>query len=84
MSKRSVSPFERFGAARPGADATLLTHDFAATDTLTGLAERYFDDWRLWRVIAARNAVVDPRQIEIGTTLIIPRRPLEKGRYESL
>lgn len=84
MSERSISPYERYGAARPIEDAALLTHVFTATDSLTGLAEKYFGDWRLWRVIAERNRIVDPRQIETGMVLIIPRRPLERGRYESL
>jgi nucleoid-associated protein YgaU len=83
MSNRSISPFERYGSARPLEDAVLQTHIFTATDTLTALADKYFGDWRLWRIIAERNNIIDPRQIEIGMLLIIPRRPLEKGRYES-
>lgn len=84
MSERSISPFERYGTARPVEDAALQIGVFTATDTLSLLAERYYGDWRLWRVIAERNKIVDPRQVEIGLQLVIPRRPLEKGRYESL
>ena len=83
MSERSTSPFERYGAARPSGDAVLQTHVFAVTDTLTGLAEKYYADWRQWRWIAERNGIIDPRQIVAGTELIIPRRPLTRGRYES-
>jgi len=84
MSKRSISPFEKYGAARPIDDAALQVHVFARTDRLSSLAENYYGDWRLWRIIAERNNLPDVRQIEIGTELIIPRRPLERGRYESL
>lgn len=84
MSERSISPYERYGAARPFEDASLQIYVFTAADTISLIAERYFGDWRLWRIIAERNGIVDPRQIETGTQLVIPRRPLEKGRYESL
>ncbi len=84
MSERSISPFERYGAARPTADAVLQVHVFARTDKISALAQKYYGDWRLWRIIAERNKIADVRQIEIGTELIIPRRPLERGRYESL
>ena len=82
--QRSISPYERYGAAFPNADAVLQVHFFSVTDTLSGIAEKYYGDWRLWRVIAKRNNIADVRQIEIGTELIIPRRPMETGRYESL
>ena len=80
---RSISPFERYGKATPQADGALRIHTFIVTDTFSKLAEQYLGDWRLWRVIADRNAIVDVRQITPGTQLIIPRRPLETGRYES-
>lgn len=84
MSERSVSPYEQYGNARPDEDATLQIHVFIVTDTLSAIAQKYYGDWRLWRIIAERNHVLDPRQIAHGTELIIPRRPLERGRYESL
>jgi len=83
ISQRSISPYEKYGAAFPNADATLQVHVFSATDTLSGIAQKYYGDWKLWRVIAERNNILDVRQIEIGTELLIPRRPLERGRYES-
>ena len=83
MSKRSVSPFERYGTARPLADAALQIHVWSSTDTISSLAHKYYGDWRLWRIIAERNNLTDVREIEAGTQLIIPRRPLERGRYES-
>ena len=81
---RSISPYERYGYATPNVDATLRIHTFVVTDTISQLAEQYLGDWRLWRLIAARNAIADVRDIDPGTQLIIPRRELEKGRYESL
>lgn len=81
---RSVSPYERYGDANPFSDATLRVHTFLVTDTISNLADQYLDDWRLWRLIAERNAIADVRTIAPGTALVIPRRPLERGRYESL
>lgn len=83
MSERSISPYEKYGEPAPVEDAALRVHVFTVTDTISGLADKYFDDWRLWRVIANRNAIADVRQIAPGTQLIIPQRPLERGRYES-
>lgn len=80
---RSISPYEEFGEVAPVEDSYLTLHVFDATETITGLAHRYFGDWKLWRLIADRNAVTDPRQIESGTVLLIPERPLEMGRFES-
>lgn len=81
---RSVSPYERYGRAFPNADASLQVHVFIATDTISAVADRYYGDWRLWRIIAVRNRIADVRQIVAGTPLIIPQRPLQTGRYESL
>jgi nucleoid-associated protein YgaU len=81
---RDVSPFERFGASHPEADVHLEEYVVVAGDTITGIAYRRLGDWRLWREIADRNGLVDVRQLEPGTTLFIPERPLETGRYESV
>lgn len=81
---RSVSPYERYGKAVPFTDATLQVHTFIVSDTISSLAGKYFGDWRQWRLIALRNEIEDVRQIAPGTQLIIPARPLETGRYESL
>ncbi len=83
INERSISPFERYGAATPVQDAVLIEHSFTAGETISGLAHRYYDDWRLWRVIAERNRIVDARQIAPGTLLLIPEQPLEIGVYES-
>lgn len=81
--ERSISPFERYGTPTPDADASLRIHVVDATDTISGLAERYFGDWRMWRLIADRNDITDVRKLVPGTELLIPKRPLETGRYES-
>ena len=81
---RSVSPFERYGKAAPLSDASIRIHTFIVTDTISNVAEKYYGDWSVWRLIAERNAIADVRQIEPGTQLIIPQRPLETGQYESL
>lgn len=81
---RSISPYERYGAATPTADANLRVHVVIALDTLSGLAEQYYGDWRLWRLIADRNAIADARVLVPGTELIIPALPLEVGKYESI
>lgn len=85
MTQRSISPYERYGIAVPIGDTELRVHTYIVTDTLTGLAHKYYGDYRLWQLIADRNAAVitDPRQIPPGTQLVIPALPLEKGRYES-
>lgn len=81
---RSVSPYEQYGQVVPVTDAVLQIHVFIATDTISLLAERYFSDWKLWRLIAERNNIEDVRKIAPGTKLIIPIRDLKRGRYESL
>lgn len=80
---RSISPFEEFGQYVPQTDASLRIHVWRDGDTISGLANRYLGDWRLWRLIAQRNNILDVRQIQRGTKLLIPQRPLEKGKYES-
>jgi nucleoid-associated protein YgaU len=81
---RSISPFERYGQYRPYTDANLQSHVFTGTETLSGLAHRYYGDWRLWRLIADRNEISDPRRVSPGTILLIPQKPVQRGRYESL
>ncbi|MCP9494293.1 MAG: hypothetical protein MSG64_07545 [Pyrinomonadaceae bacterium MAG19_C2-C3] len=81
---RSISPYERYGEAKPLTDSTLIEHTFNASETVSGLAHRYYDDWRLWRLVADRNNIADVRRIAAGTVLLIPERPLEGGGFESL
>ena len=83
MSGRSISPYERFGELSPLSDARLVEHMFIEGETLSGLADRYFGDWRMWRLVADRNNIIDARQIATGTVLLIPAPPLQAGRFES-
>lgn len=83
MNERSISPFEFYGEPQPETDAVIVLHEFRSSDTLSNLANLFYGDWQLWRDIAERNDIVDVRQIDSGTTLVIPQRPLEKGLYES-
>jgi nucleoid-associated protein YgaU len=80
---RSVSPFEKYGQFNPRTDAFLREHVWRAGDTLSGLAHLYYSDWRLWRLIADKNLIVDARAVAVGARLLIPQRPLQYGRYES-
>jgi nucleoid-associated protein YgaU len=43
------------------------------TDTLSSIAEQAYGDPAQWRAIARANAITDPRTIEPGRTLTIPR-----------
>jgi nucleoid-associated protein YgaU len=80
---RSISPYEQFGEVAPVTDSFLALHVFDASETITGLAHRYYEDWTLWRLIADRNGIIDPRQIAPGTQLLIPEKPRELGSFES-
>jgi hypothetical protein len=80
---RSASPYEKFGEVAPVTDAFLTLHTFDASETITGLAHRYFNDWTQWRLIADRNGITDPRSIAPGAQLLIPEKPRELGSFES-
>jgi nucleoid-associated protein YgaU len=82
--EESISPYERHGEPSPAEDAQIIVHIFNASETISGLAHRYYGDWRLWRLIADRNSIKDVRRIEPGTQLLIPPKPVERGRYESI
>jgi nucleoid-associated protein YgaU len=44
-------------------------------DTLQSIAERFYEDRTLDRVIAKANDITDPSQLTIGRELVIPNRP---------
>lgn len=79
---RSISPYESRGVFVPAADVNLREHVFNVSETLSGLAHRYYEDWSQWRLIANQNKIADPRQIEPGTRLVIPELPLEAGSFD--
>jgi hypothetical protein len=45
----------------------------ARSDTLSGIAEKAYGDPAAWRDIARANGISDPRSLEPGTVLTIPR-----------
>jgi nucleoid-associated protein YgaU len=83
MKQRSIPPYERFGEPSPVTATRLRPHLFVAGETVHGLAHRYFEDWRQWRLIADWNGIRDARRIAPGTVLMIPAAPLQTGRFES-
>jgi hypothetical protein len=59
---------------RQTADYT-KTHQVAEGDTLAGIAQTEYGDPGLWRPIALRNGLDDPRDLSVGSKLVIPRLP---------
>jgi nucleoid-associated protein YgaU len=47
-------------------------HVLAQTDSLAGVADRYYDRPADWRPIADNNAITDPRRLKAGLILEIP------------
>lgn len=59
---------------RQTADFT-KTHAVLQDETLSSIANRFYNNSLLWRPIAVANGIVDPRSIEIGQLLQIPSLP---------
>jgi nucleoid-associated protein YgaU len=59
---------------RKTADYT-KTHEVAEGDTLPGIAYAAYGDAALWRPIALRNGLTDPRRLPVGVRLVVPRLP---------
>jgi hypothetical protein len=59
---------------RETADYTKL-HVVKQGETLQSIAAREYGDPRIWRPIALRNDVDDPRKVQPGTQLMLPRLP---------
>ncbi|HWK42846.1 MAG TPA: FecR domain-containing protein [Croceibacterium sp.] len=57
----------------PGQD---LIYTVKAGDTLIGMAERGMKQWSDHRIVQRINRVADPRKLQIGSTLRVPRRLL--------
>ncbi|HEY6334226.1 MAG TPA: hypothetical protein VI756_33235 [Blastocatellia bacterium] len=92
MAGRSISPFEQYGQATPVTDLALTVYYFTQSDTISGVAYRFYEDWTQWRLIADRNQAAiaagqavgaDVRQIAPGTRLLIPALPPQMGAYTS-
>lgn len=54
-------------------DPELTTRIIKRGDTLTSITAEVYRDPTLWRVIAEANRLDDPRRLEIGRTLTIPK-----------
>lgn len=47
----------------------------AQDETLSAIAARTYDDATMWRPLARRNGIVNPRVLPVGLRLIVPRLP---------
>jgi nucleoid-associated protein YgaU len=56
-----------------GTDPEMTTRVVKRGDTLSGISADVYRDPTRWRVIAEANALDDPRRLEIGATLRIPK-----------
>lgn len=54
-------------------DPELTTHVVTRGDTLSRIAAQAYRDPARWRIIAEANQIDDPRRLEIGARLIIPK-----------
>jgi Contractile injection system tube protein/LysM domain len=54
-------------------DPEFTTRVVTRGDTLSGIAAELYGDPALWRVIARANRLDDPRQLEIGRRLQVPK-----------
>lgn len=49
-----------------------VLHIITEADTLTNLAYSYYNDPKAWVVLADVNGIMDPFDLTIGDTLVIP------------
>ena len=54
--------------------ASVETHEVAAGETLSGIAEKYYGDANLFPLIERANPRVDSRRLKVGQKLLIPDR----------
>jgi len=77
----SCAFIEYADAAQEARAANLQTADFTKVyviqlgDTLSGIAERLYEDPGAWRPIAIANGIVDPRRLTVGQSLLVPALP---------
>ena len=62
--KRETADYSKFHVVRPG-------------ERISAIAAAAYGEPRLWRAIALRNDVADPRSLEAGQRLAIPRLPYQ-------
>lgn len=68
----TVSAAVNAAGAVVGVSSTV--HVTSAGETLSGLAGAYLGDPALWRAIASANGIVDPFDLGVGRSLVIPPR----------
>jgi len=66
-------PVEELKKKEPHSADHTKTYIVKVGDTLTGIAGLFYKDPRKWRPIADENNIQDPRELEPGQKLIIPR-----------
>jgi hypothetical protein len=66
--------FEAKETKRETADFSKL-HIVGQGETLSGIAARVYENTALWRPIALRNRIDNPRILPVGLQLIVPRLP---------
>lgn len=49
-------------------------------ETLSSIAQEEYGNSALWRVIADANRLINPRNLEVGSVLIVPPLPRQGGR----
>jgi nucleoid-associated protein YgaU len=74
FSQYSNAELEAKEVKRETADYTKL-HLTHSGDTLAAIAAAEYGDPRLWRPIALRNGIDDPRRLAAGTLLTVPQLP---------
>ena len=74
FSQYSNAELEAKQVKRETADYTKV-HVVRQGDTLAGIAYACYGNPRLWRPIALRNGIDDPRVLEVGAPLAVPQLP---------
>jgi nucleoid-associated protein YgaU len=74
FSQYSNAELEAKQVKRETADYTKV-HVVAQGDTLATIANACYGNPRLWRPIALRNRIDDPRVLEVGAPLAVPQLP---------
>jgi hypothetical protein len=74
FSEFSNSSLEAKEIKRETADFTKM-HVVVTGETLSSIAEQAYHDPALWRPLAIRNGIDDPRALQAGQRLAVPRLP---------
>jgi hypothetical protein len=74
FSEFTNADFEAKETKRETADYSRV-HVVAEGETLSGIAGEVYRNPALWRPIAIRNGLADPRRLEVGLSLQVPQLP---------